>query len=65
MSSRYGRAAKYARRAAELGILAYRRWNDLPPATRERYLRQAREYGEKAANTLGRNQVGRGKGRRR
>lgn len=60
MNPRYARAAKYARRGAELAILTYRRWQDLPPATRERYLKQAREYGDKAVKTLRNRQVGRG-----
>ena len=39
------RAAKMARRVAPLAAEAYRRWNALPPAEKERYKQRARDAG--------------------
>jgi hypothetical protein len=41
------RAVRMARRIAPLAAEAYRRWNALTPAEKERYKRRAREYGER------------------
>ncbi|MEA2478640.1 MAG: hypothetical protein QOJ07_562 [Thermoleophilaceae bacterium] len=44
-------AAKFARRAAPVAMDLYRRWQALPPAQRERYLKMVREYADRAAET--------------
>lgn len=49
-------AAKMARRMAPLAMEAYRRWERLTPAEKERYRQRVREYGERARFTLERAQ---------
>ncbi len=46
------RAAKMARRVAPLAAEAYRRWNALPPAEKERYKQRARAAGERGRRLL-------------
>jgi hypothetical protein len=41
------RVVKVARRVAPLAAEAYRRWNNLSPAEKERYKKRARQYGER------------------
>ena len=41
------RAVKIARRVGPIAIEVYRRWDNLPPAEKERYKRRARQYGER------------------
>ena len=38
------RVVKVARRVAPLAAEAYRRWNNLTPAEKERYKKRARDY---------------------
>ena len=46
------RAARTARRAWPYVIMAWERWQALPPDQRERYLRRARYYAERGHRTL-------------
>jgi acyl-CoA reductase-like NAD-dependent aldehyde dehydrogenase len=48
--SRYAEAARLAKRGVPIAIELYRRWQSLPPEQRERYLRMAREYANKAGD---------------
>ena len=48
--SRYAEAARLAKRGIPIAIELYRRWQDLPPETRDRYLKMAREYARKAGD---------------
>ncbi|HYP48218.1 MAG TPA: hypothetical protein VEQ61_06230 [Thermoleophilaceae bacterium] len=41
-----------ARRLWPLALMAWERWQALTPDERERYKRQAREYGERGRNLL-------------
>ena len=41
------RVVKVARRVAPLAAEAYRRWNALTPAEKERYRQRARQYAER------------------
>jgi TRAP-type C4-dicarboxylate transport system substrate-binding protein len=50
--SRMARAARGARRAWPLVLMAWERWQKLTPEEKERYLRQAREYAERGRRTL-------------
>ena len=49
-TSKYREAARLARRGIPIAMELYRRWQSLPPETRERYLRQAREYAKRAGD---------------
>jgi hypothetical protein len=49
-SSRYQEAARLAKRGIPIAVDLYRRWQQLPPETRERYLKTAREYAKKAGD---------------
>jgi len=49
-SSKYREAARLARRGVPIAIELYRRWQSLPPETRERYLRMARDYANRAGD---------------
>ena len=56
------RAAAVSRRAWPVLLMAYERWQDLSPAEKERYRRQAREYaqrGRSAVETARRRNPGR------
>ena len=62
-----GRLARIARRAAPLAREAYRRWDRLSDAEKERYKRQARQYAQRGRD-IGRQAIGQAKkrgGRRR
>ena len=48
--SKYAEAARLAKRGVPIAIELYRRWQSLPPEQRERYLRMAREYANKAGD---------------
>ena len=48
--SQYRAAARLARRGVPIAIELYRRWQQLTPEQRERYLKMAREYANKAAD---------------
>lgn len=60
--SQYRAAARLARRGVPIAMELYRRWQSLTPEQRERYLRMARQYAERAGDAYGRGrgQVGRG-----
>jgi hypothetical protein len=47
-------AVRAAKRAWPVLIAAYRRWEQLTPAQRERYRRMASEYTRRGRDTLGR-----------
>jgi hypothetical protein len=66
--SQYETARRLARRGIPIAMDLYRRWQQLTPEQRERYLRMAREYAQKAGDTYARQrgQLGkRGRPRRR
>jgi hypothetical protein len=46
--SQYRAAARLAKRGVPVAIELYRRWQSLTPEQRERYLRTAREYVDRA-----------------
>ena len=46
------RAARTARRAWPYVIMAWERWQALPPEQRERYLKQARGYADRGRVAL-------------
>jgi len=48
--SKYAEAARLARRGVPVAIELYRRWQELTPEQRERYLKMAREYARKAGD---------------
>ena len=48
----HGAAAHSARRAWPLVLMAWERWQSLPPDEKERYKRQAREYAERGRKVL-------------
>jgi hypothetical protein len=50
--SRMQRAARGARRAWPLMLMAWERWQKLPQHEKDRYLRQAREYADKSRKAL-------------
>jgi hypothetical protein len=55
LSQGTGRAAKAAhgaRRAWPLVLMAWERWQALPPEQKERYKRQARQYAERGRKAL-------------
>jgi TRAP-type C4-dicarboxylate transport system substrate-binding protein len=45
--SRLARSTRAARRAWPVVLMAWERWQSLPPDKKERYKRQAREYAER------------------
>jgi TRAP-type C4-dicarboxylate transport system substrate-binding protein len=45
--SRLARTTQAARRAWPIVLMAWERWQSLPPDKKERYKRQAREYAER------------------
>ena len=47
-SSQYRAAAQLARRGVPIAIELYRRWQELTPEQRERYLKMARQYADRA-----------------
>lgn len=46
--AQYRQAARLAKRGVPVAIELYRRWQSLTPEQRERYLRMAREYTQRA-----------------
>ena len=58
--SRRGRAVHNARRVWPFVLMAWKRWQDLSPAERERYKRQARDYAQRGRDLAARR---RGRGR--
>jgi hypothetical protein len=46
----YRAAARLARRGVPIAIELYRRWKDLTPEQRERYLKRAQDYAARAGN---------------
>ncbi len=48
--SRYAEAARLAKRGIPIAMELYRRWQELTPEQRERYLKTAREYARKAGD---------------
>jgi hypothetical protein len=49
---RRGGMVRNARRLWPLMLMAWERWQSLTPEERERYKRQAREYGERGRGML-------------
>lgn len=47
---RYREAARLARRGVPIALELYRRWQQLTPEQRERYLRMARDYAARAGD---------------
>lgn len=45
---RYREAVRLARRGIPIALELYRRWQQLTPEQRERYLRVARDYADRA-----------------
>ena len=60
----YRAAARLAKRGVPVAIELYRRWQSLTPEQRERYLRMAREYVDRANEVYQRRGGGRGRPRR-
>jgi hypothetical protein len=58
------KAVKTARRVAPLAAEAYRRWNRLSPAEKERYKAQARMYAQRGQD-IGREAIRRAEEQRR
>jgi hypothetical protein len=56
--SQYRAAARLAKRGVPVAIELYRRWQSLTPEQRERYLRMAREYANRASEAYQRNRPG-------
>jgi hypothetical protein len=52
MPGQVGAAVRVARRAAPLALEAYRRWDRLTPAEKERYKKKVRHAGEKARDAV-------------
>ena len=61
--SQYRSAARLAKRGVPIAIELYRRWQQLTPEQRERYLALARQYADRA-NTAVQQQRARGLGGR-
>ena len=49
---RLARLGPAARRAWPIIVMAWERWQALPPERRERYLRQARGYAERGRKAI-------------
>ncbi len=52
MKRQLPRAANGVRRAWPLVLMAWRRWQSLTPEQKDRYIRQAREYGERGRKAV-------------
>jgi hypothetical protein len=50
--SRMQRAARGARRAWPLVLMAWERWQKLEPHEKDRYMRQAREYAQRGRKAI-------------
>lgn len=46
--SKYREAARLAKRGVPIALELYRRWQQLTPEQRDRYLRMARDYADRA-----------------
>lgn len=57
--AKYREAARLAKRGVPIAIELYRRWQQLPPETRERYLQMAREYANRAGDAYQQRRRGR------
>jgi GrpB-like predicted nucleotidyltransferase (UPF0157 family) len=51
MPGQYAAAARLARRGIPVAIELYRRWQHLTPEQRERYLKLAKQYAQRAGDT--------------
>jgi hypothetical protein len=51
-SGRGARAAQSARRLWPMVLMAWERWQSLSPEQKERYKRQARDYGDRGRKAL-------------
>ena len=56
--SKRGRAVHNARRVWPFVLMAWKRWQDLSPAERERYKRQARDYAQRGRDLAARRRKG-------
>ena len=63
MPSQYRAAARLARRGVPVAIELSRRWQQLTPEQRERYLALARQYVDRAGDAVRKSPVGRPPGR--
>jgi hypothetical protein len=61
MASQYRAAARLARRGVPIAIELFRRWQQLTPEQRERYLVRAREYADRAGKAVRESKPGRGR----
>ena len=59
--SQYETARQLAKRGIPIAIDLYRRWQELPPETRERYLRMAKEYAARAGDAYSERRGGSGR----
>ena len=59
--SRFGRASTTAKRLWPVALEAWRRWDQLPPAQKERYRRMAGDYARRGRQTLANRRGGRGR----
>ena len=59
--SRRGRALARGRRVWPLLMMAYERWQALPPEKKEQYTRQAREYATRARTAVEKRRGNRGR----
>jgi hypothetical protein len=50
--SRLARTTRAARRAWPVVLMAWERWQQLPPDKKERYKRQARDYAERGRRAV-------------
>jgi hypothetical protein len=60
----YRAAARLARRGVPIAIELYRRWQQLTPEQRERYLQLARQYADRANSAVQAQRAQRGRRRR-
>jgi TRAP-type C4-dicarboxylate transport system substrate-binding protein len=58
---RLARVGPAARRAWPVILMAWERWQALPPEQRERYLKQARGYAERGRKAVEKRRKRRGK----
>ena len=63
--AQYRAAARLARRGIPIAMELYRRWQELTPEQRERYLKMARQYADRANATLQQQRSRGGRLRRR
>jgi hypothetical protein len=52
MPAQYRAAARLARRGIPIAIELFRRWQQLTPEQRERYMHLARDYADRAGKTV-------------